>query len=300
MCLSIATGCEVIKRSTIQGTALYLCLEDNFTRVQDRLFRMSAEPTEHLHFAVTSDRIGDGLEEQIENFYNSHTDLKLVMIDVMQLVRSDVESSYGTDYRDMTALKQLAYRLRISIVLIHHNRKHADSDPFNMVSGSSGLTGCADGSFVLVEKKRGSQSGTLYCVGRDIENTAIKIHFDTEIMRWIVEDEPPPPKSRDDLLLSAVYAFITVRLHFEGTPTELTNTLNQTTGEEFFPNRVTRGLVQNGYELKRFGIEFEYRRTHSGRRIFLDYAVERDSSVSRNNNTSTVTPKLIDNSETSV
>ena len=69
ICHSIATGSDVLKRKTVQGTTLYLCLEDNFVRIQDRLFSISAEPTENMHFAVMADTIGNGLENQIEDFY---------------------------------------------------------------------------------------------------------------------------------------------------------------------------------------------------------------------------------------
>lgn len=47
-----------------------------------------------------------GLEEQIESFKKDHDDLKIVVIDVMQMVRSNVESSYGSDYAELIALKQ--------------------------------------------------------------------------------------------------------------------------------------------------------------------------------------------------
>ena len=91
ICLSIATGVPVLGRDTIQGTALYLCLEDNYQRLQRRLFQMNAEPIENLHFAIAADKIGAGLEEQIESFKKDHDDLKIVVIDVMQMVRSNVE-----------------------------------------------------------------------------------------------------------------------------------------------------------------------------------------------------------------
>ena len=50
-------------------------------------------------------------------------------------------------------LKALAEQLGITIVLIHHLCKAADSDPFNMISGSTGLNGCVDGLLVLLKNK---------------------------------------------------------------------------------------------------------------------------------------------------
>ena len=50
---------------------------------------MNAEPIENLHFALAADKIGAGLEEQIEAFKKEHDDLKIVVVDVMQMVRSN-------------------------------------------------------------------------------------------------------------------------------------------------------------------------------------------------------------------
>ncbi len=296
ICLSIATGVPVLGRETIQGTALYLCLEDNYQRVQDRLFQMNAEPIENLHFALAADKIGAGLEEQIESFKKEHDDLKIVVVDVMQMVRSNVESSYGTDYAELIALKQLAYRLNICILLIHHTRKCKDNDPFNLISGSTGISGSADGSYVLIETRRGSGKAILHCVGRDFENAELQMHFDTDVMRWIVESAPKQ-KSRDNIVLSAVYLFIKERIHFEGTATELVEELKSVTTEIIYPNRVTRDLVQNGYELSKYGIEFKYERVHRGRIIILHYNGKCDSSDRRN---VTVTQALPDSSQTSI
>jgi len=297
ICLSIATGVPVLGRDTIQGTALYLCLEDNYQRLQRRLFRMNAEPVENLHFAIAADKIGAGLEEQIEAFKKEHSDLKIVVIDVMQMVRSNVESSYGADYAELIALKQVAYRLGICILMIHHMRKAKDDNPFNMMTGSTGIGGATDGNFALKETKCGSGKGIMYCQGRDIEYTELRMHFDTDVMRWIVENEPETQKSRDNIVLSAVYLFIRERIHFEGTATELVTELKTVTDEVIYPNRVTRDLVQNGYELSKYGIDFKYERVHKGRVIILHYNGKRDSSDGRN---VTVTQALPDSSQSSI
>ena len=52
MCLSIAKGEKVLGQQTTQGTALYLCLEDSYVRIQNRLYEITDEPTERLHFVI--------------------------------------------------------------------------------------------------------------------------------------------------------------------------------------------------------------------------------------------------------
>ena len=288
MCLSIAKGEKILGLKTSQGTALYLCLEDSYARIQNRLYELTDEPTEMLYFSVMSDPIGGGLEEQIEGFMSEHRDLKIVFIDTLQMVRSDTDSSYVSDYKDLSVLKALADKLEIAIIVVHHTRKCKDTDPFNMISGSTGISGCVDGSMVLIETKRGSRNAKLYCVGRDIENAEINLQFDSDLKKWIVTDEPLNCKNKDNIFLAALYVYLKKHIDFCGTASELVNVLKSVSDETFYPNRVTRDLVQNGYTLRKYGIDFQYKRTRNGRLINLHYDHERDSSDSKNSTVVTV------------
>lgn len=288
MCLSIAKGEKVLGQKTKQGTALYLCLEDSYVRIQNRLYEITDEPTESLHFAVMSESIGSGLEEQIENFKREHCDLKAVFIDTLQMIRDSTDNGYGSDYKELSVLKSLADKLGIAIVLVHHTRKCSDSDPFNTISGSTGLSGCVDGSMVLIETKRGSRKAKLHCVGRDIENQEINLVFDSDTKKWIVTDKPTAPKSKDNIFLAALYVYLQKNIDFTGTASELVENLKSISDEKFYANRVTRDLVQNGYTLKKYGINFQYKRTRSGRLIILHYDRKRDSSDSKNSTVVTV------------
>ena len=52
-------GCEVHP-----GTVLYLALEDDFQRIQSRMFMMyGINDTDRLHFATAAGKIGNGLDE---------------------------------------------------------------------------------------------------------------------------------------------------------------------------------------------------------------------------------------------
>lgn len=288
MCLSIAKGESVLGQKTLQGTALYLCLEDSYVRIQNRLYEITDVPTENLYFSVMSESIGNGLEEQIESFKIEHCGLKIVFIDTLQKVRNESESSYGTDYKELSVLKALADKLEIAIIVVHHTRKCKDSDPFNMISGSTGLSGCVDGSMVLIETKSGSRNAKLFCVGRDIENAEISLHFDSDLKKWIVTDELSTGQSKDNIFLAALYVYLKKHISFTGTASELVSELKEVTQEQFYPNRVTRDLVRNGYTLRKYGIDFEYKRTRNCRLIILHYDRERDSSDSKNTSEVTV------------
>ena len=81
-------GCEVHP-----GTVLYLALEDDFQRIQSRMFMMyGVNDTDRLHFATVAGKIGNGLDEQLENFVCEHPDTKLIIIDTMDVIRDSIEN----------------------------------------------------------------------------------------------------------------------------------------------------------------------------------------------------------------
>ena len=72
------------------------------------------------------------------------------MIDTFQLIRANNgDPTYGGDYQDVQKLKQIADKFHITVLLVHHLRKQGDRDPFNRLSGTTGITGAADNLFVL-------------------------------------------------------------------------------------------------------------------------------------------------------
>ena len=100
--------------------------------------------------------------------------------------------------------------------------------------------------------------------------------------------EPTAPKSKDNIFLAALYVYIKKKVDFSGTASELIEKLKSVSDETFYPNRVTRDLVRNGYTLRKYGIDFEYKRTRNCRLIILHYDRERDSSDSKNTSEVTV------------
>ncbi len=66
MCLSIAKGGKILGLKTSQETALYLCLEDSYVRIQNRLYEITDVPTENLYFSVMSESIGTDLKNKLK------------------------------------------------------------------------------------------------------------------------------------------------------------------------------------------------------------------------------------------
>lgn len=183
LCFCVAKGETVWEFPSVRGDVLYLCLEDSYSRIQNRLLDITDDAPDNLFFATMSEKLRGGLEQQIERFLTEHPGTALIVIDTLQRIRSianDV-NPYASDYRDLGILKELADRHRIAILLIHHMRKMNDDDPMNMISGTTGISGATDSNFVLRKDKRGGNTATLYCNGRDIEYRELTLEFNSDI-----------------------------------------------------------------------------------------------------------------------
>ena len=131
LAVTVAKGEPVWGMSVKQGTTLYLCLEDSVLRIQNRLFEITEDAPDSVHFCTECAPIGQGLEEQVEGFLVAHPDTVLVLVDTLQMVRPVHDATYANDYRDLSVLKRLADKHGIAILLIHHLRKETADDVFN-------------------------------------------------------------------------------------------------------------------------------------------------------------------------
>ena len=181
LAVTVAKGEPVWNMTTKQGTTLYLCLEDSVLRIQNRLFEITEDAPDSVHFCTECSLVGQGLEEQVEAFITAHPDTVLVIIDTLQMVRPIHDATYANDYRDLSVLKRLADKHGIAILLIHHLRKEKAEDVFHRISGTTAISGAVDSSFTLVEEKRGSCRARLTCVGRDIEFRELELRRSEEM-----------------------------------------------------------------------------------------------------------------------
>ena len=168
------------------GTVLYLALEDDFQRIQSRMFMMyGVNDTDRLHFATAAGKIGNGLDEQLENFVREHPDTKLIIIDTMQKIREvgGEAYSYASDYEIIGRLKQFADKHCICVLTVHHTRKQPAGDSFEMISGTTGLLGCANGSLLMQKKKRTALEATIDVVGRDQQDQILYLKKDADTFR---------------------------------------------------------------------------------------------------------------------
>ena len=106
LCLCVSQGIPLWDMHTQEGDVLYLCLEDTFCRIQDRLFHLTDEASGRLHFAVASDKLSDGLIVQLEDYLKEYPDSRLIVIDTLQKVRTaSKDNAYASDYGDISLIK---------------------------------------------------------------------------------------------------------------------------------------------------------------------------------------------------
>lgn len=267
----ISTGTPLWDMPTKKGTVLYLALEDDYGRLQKRLYRMfGTESTENLYFSVSAKQLGCGLDEQLGNFINEHPDTVLIIIDTLQKVREigGDNYSYASDYDIIARLKQLADHFGICLLLVHHTRKQQSEDQFDMISGTNGLLGAADGAFLLRKEKRTDNAATLDVSGRDQQDQRLYLERDTERLIWELEDiETELWKAPPEPLLEEIAKRITEDSpDWEGTATELVNLL----GVDMKPNALSTKLNINASRLwNEYGIRYKNSRSHNGRKMEL-------------------------------
>ena len=278
ICLQVAKGEKVWEFETTKSDVLYLCLEDSFARIQSRLFEITDEAPSTLHFAIMSEAIGNGLENQIENFISEHPKTGLIVIDTLQKIRKTVSANvnpYAADYDDINALKQIADKYKSAIVLVHHLRKTGDSDPLNMISGTSGIAGGADTNFILQKEKRTENTASLICTGRDIEGRELFLEFNRYTFVWelispIVIDALIIPE--ENILLCD---FIQSQKSFTGTASELVEQLGISCRPAILKKKIMKHM---DYIIKK-GIRYSENRTIERREFSLCYDGNDDMTV---------------------
>ena len=139
-----------------------------------------------------------------------------------------------------------------------------------MISGTTGLLGCADGSLLMQKKKRTALEATIDVVGRDQQDQILYLSKDPNTQIWNLDKtETELHKEPPDPVLEAVARLVTSEQpEWTGSPSELAEALN--TG--MATNALTKYLnVKCGRLMDEYGISYENKAKHSGRRVRLTY-----------------------------
>jgi hypothetical protein len=178
-------------RKPVQGDVLYAALEDNPRRLQRRIDKLLSPFAEswpdRLKLATQWKRLDKGGVQDIEQWIESVELPRLVILDTLAGVRPiRTTHGYTEDYESLSDLHRLVNERGVGVAVLHHVRKAEAEDPIDSVSGTLGLSGCADTILVL---NRSPQGTSLYLRGRDIEEAEHAVSFDKHTCRWTILGE---------------------------------------------------------------------------------------------------------------
>ena len=276
----VSSGKPFWNKSVRKGSVLYFALEDNFQRIQKRMSTMfGVVGCNDLYFAINCNKLGEGLECQIEEFIRIHPDTSLIIIDTLQKVKMSTGNSncYADDYDNVSALKSIADKNGISIIVVHHTRKQKASDIFETISGTTGNFGAADCAMVLVKDERTDNEAKLYSVGRDQPEQLMILERDEEKLNWnLLEEKTEKWVTPIDPSIEKICKFFNENYQeWSGSPSEFIKVFSI----DVPVNCITKLLNINVSVMKNdFNIDYECKRNHDGRLIHLyKSSLERDS-----------------------
>lgn len=270
LAICVSSGETFLEHATKTCGVLYLCLEDTFPRIQQRLFHLTDVANDKLHFAVMADKIQNGLIGQLDRFAEAHPDTRLIIIDTLQTVRGiNGDNAYASDYTDLGTLKRFADDHGMAILLVHHTRKMQDcSNVFNTISGSNGIMGAADATMVLSKGNFFDGNATLSVTGRDVDLAEYKLKL--RDCRWELIEQT----SRDELeerdvpmAVLTVLDFMANRAgNWEGTATQL---IEEAGISDQVVNTLSKKLNENSTFLLERGVSYNFHRKGAARLIIL-------------------------------
>lgn len=266
----VATGADLWDFHVNKGTVLYLALEDDYRRIQNRLYSMPAiECTENLYFTTQAPRLDEDLMKSLWAFYNEHPDTKLIIIDTLQCVRTCITDkySYAKDYETIRSFKRFTDSNGVCLLIVHHTRKQQADDAIDMISGTTGIAGAADGAFILRKKERIATEAILEVSGRDQPEQILTLSRDLGKLSWsLVQSESNEYIVPEDPILNKVATFAHERFMWQGSASELC----ELTGLKIKPNKLSMRLkARSSTLLTEYGVKVSHSRTNNARVIHL-------------------------------
>jgi hypothetical protein len=181
-------GAALAKIDVEQGDVLYLALEDNARRLQERLRAVlnGDGPPPGLHIWTEWPRLDEGGDTRIVEWLNEHPAARLVLIDVWPRIRPysrERSNLYQADYEAASLLQAIAVTHGVAVVALYHTRKAEASDFVESVQGTFGTAAAAD-TIVVVKRARGEADATLHITGRDVIEQELALRFAPDAGTW--------------------------------------------------------------------------------------------------------------------
>jgi hypothetical protein len=200
--VAVATGGVAMGSiSCDQGDVLYIDMENGPRRIQGRINTLFADERERpdlsrLEWVTEALPLNEGFIGELDRWRLSVEKPTLVVIDVLQRIKppgSMARNAYENDYSIWAPLQSWATEHGIAVLGLHHTKKGGAEDPLEALSGSNGLSACADTTIVLDQNQNGR---TLYVRGRDVEEKETAVIFAAG--NWTVLGEASDVRRSDE------------------------------------------------------------------------------------------------------
>jgi len=206
--IAVACGGKALGHLPVDaGPVLYISLEDPERRLQSRIQTMltGCHAPGNFEYETEWPRVDEGGLEDLELWIQEHSRARLIVIDTLKRMRPKPkpgQSIYDADYEALQGLADLCHKHEgLAVVIVHHTNKLQDAEDFaDLISGSTGLPGSADG-FAVLRRKRGDGDATLSVVHRDLpEDREHALRSDPLTGGWTflgaAQDQPTSPEQR--------------------------------------------------------------------------------------------------------
>ncbi len=155
--LGISDGSSVLGNIQVkQGDVLYLALEDNERRLQERLEKLvapGASIPDGFEYAATWPRMGAGGIAALKAWLDSHPQARLIIIDtwdkIQPLTEQENNASEYTDKEALIRLKLLADAYHVCILVQLHSSQSAAHTPTDELQTTTDVAQWADGVLSL-------------------------------------------------------------------------------------------------------------------------------------------------------
>ena len=266
----VSTGTDMWGFPVQKGSVLYLALEDDYGRLQKRLYKMfGVETAKNLYFGIEAPSLGDGLIDLLEGFVEDHPDTRLIIVDTLQKIRGNNDGhTYSSDYQDICQFKRFTDLRNLCLMIVHHTRKQQSEDRFDTISGTNGLLGAADGAFLLTKAKRTANDAMLDIAGRDQQDQRLHLVRNTKTLLWEMESaETELWEEEPDPLLEEVAKVVSEENpKWKGSVTALAKQIQYSSS----PISLAMKLNVSADRLKQdYHIKYERYRSHKGRGVRL-------------------------------
>jgi len=187
LALAVASGGKALGKIDVEkGDALYLALEDNPRRLQNRLAILKDPDSKlpsRLHLVTEFLPLQMGGMQSLLLWLDKHPKTHLVVIDTLGRILPSGKGNnnqFVDDYQFIGKLQKLSIDRGFALLVIHHIRKQSADYALDRVAGTTGITGAADSVWVL-DSGKGEASAILQVTGRDIETQEIAMKFENGI-----------------------------------------------------------------------------------------------------------------------